>query len=56
MSVVVDNNACVGCGACVDSCPVNAITMKDGKATIDDGTCVNCGACIGNCPTEALSL
>ena len=56
MAVTVDKNTCVGCGACVDSCPVNALSMEGDKVKVDNETCVNCGACIGNCPVEALSL
>ncbi len=44
---------CLGCMACVDECPVNAITEKDGKAVIDKDACIECGACAGVCPVEA---
>ena len=56
MAVVVDKETCVGCGACVDTCPVNALSMDNNKVKVNDETCVNCGACIGNCPVEALTL
>ncbi|MBQ5917188.1 MAG: 4Fe-4S binding protein, partial [Lachnospiraceae bacterium] len=41
------------CGACVDACPVGAITEGDGKYVIDAETCVECGACAGACPVGA---
>ena len=44
---------CVACGACVDTCPVGAITMED-KAVVDAASCVDCGACEGVCPTGAI--
>ncbi len=44
---------CLGCGACVDECPVNAIVEKDGKYVINADECVECGACAGVCPVEA---
>lgn len=55
MAVVVDKDTCVGCEACVGSCPVEAISMVDGKAEVNDA-CVDCGACVSTCPVEAISL
>ena len=54
MAVNIDRDKCTGCGACVDVCPVNAITIEDGKAVVSD-ECVDCGACVGMCPVEAIS-
>jgi len=55
MPAVVDEETCIACGACVDSCPVEAITM-DEKAKINPDTCTECGACVDDCPVEAISL
>ena len=33
----------------IDNCPMNAISMKDGKAVIDASLCNNCGRCSGTC-------
>ncbi len=55
MPAVVDAETCTGCGACVDSCPVEAISMDD-KAVIDADACVDCGACVDECPVEAISM
>lgn len=42
---------CKGCPSCsmIDNCPMNAISMKDGKAIIDASLCNNCGRCSGTC-------
>lgn len=50
------SDTCSGCSACVDACPVEAISMIDGKASVDDEKCIDCGACVGECPLEAISL
>ena len=43
--------SCKGCPSCsmIDNCPMNAISMKDGKAVIDASLCNNCGRCAGSC-------
>lgn len=56
MAAVIDQNTCTGCGACVDTCPVEAISMENDKAVVDAGTCVDCGACVDECPVEAISM
>lgn len=35
MAAKVDTELCTGCGACVEVCPVEAISLRDGKAQID---------------------
>ena len=49
----VNESECVGCGACADVCPNNAITVDD-VAKIDKSKCVDCGACIDECPSGAI--
>lgn len=56
MAVKIDKDTCIGCGACVAQCPVQALSLVDGKAEVDANTCTDCGACVGVCPVQALSL
>jgi len=56
MPAVVDAEKCTGCESCLDSCPLEAIEMKDDIAVIDEETCGDCGACVDACPVEAISM
>lgn len=47
------SDACIACGACAESCPVEAISEGDGKYEIDAEKCIDCGACADACPVEA---
>jgi ferredoxin len=42
------------CQACVLACPVDAVTVIDGKVHFDTEACINCGACQFTCPTGAV--
>ena len=54
--MVVDQNTCIGCGACVGTCPVGAIAFNaNGKAEINQDVCIQCGACAGTCPVNAIN-
>jgi electron transfer flavoprotein alpha subunit len=54
MRIVVDLSKCSGCESCLDSCPFDAIEVKDGKANINE-YCQACMACITTCPEGAIS-
>ncbi|GHS88856.1 4Fe-4S ferredoxin [Synergistales bacterium] len=52
---VVDGGTCVGCEACVGTCPVEAIVIDSGKADVNPDTCIECGSCVSTCPVSAIS-
>ncbi|MDI6916509.1 MAG: 4Fe-4S binding protein [Thermoplasmatales archaeon] len=55
MAVKIDEEKCTGCGACVDVCPTEAITVNE-KAKVDEEKCIECSACVSECPVGAISL
>lgn len=55
MAAIIDKDKCTACGTCVDTCPVEAITLKE-KATVDKENCIDCGTCVDECPEGAISL
>ena len=56
MTVLVDKAKCIGCGACVAECPLEALSLVDDLAVVDPNKCDNLGKCVIICPTNALSL
>ena len=52
----VNPDRCVMCGACIEICPVNAISKHKDKAFIDNKVCVGCGECLCACQYEAIAV
>lgn len=50
----VNQEACIGCGACTRVCAHTGVTVTEKKARIDHDKCVGCGRCIGVCPKDAV--
>ena len=46
------SDECIGCGACMEGCPVQAIS-EGTRYVIDESACIDCGACAANCPVGA---
>lgn len=53
--VIIDQEICVGCGACVKDCPGSAIRLEEGKAEAYR-SCIQCGHCVAVCPVDAVSI
>jgi ferredoxin len=60
-----DTSACVGCGKCIQACPIDAISYQVEKPAnpncektvqIDESICLGCGVCVRACPTKCLTL
>ncbi len=56
MTKMVNQKQCIGCGTCVNICPVGAISLKNGKAVIDPNVCIKCCSCEGVCPVSAIKI
>jgi len=62
----VDDERCVGCGQCVESCEYGAVTLEErtdlrtGRkyrvAIVDPRRCWGCGNCHATCPSTAIKL
>jgi heterodisulfide reductase subunit A len=56
MVAKVTLNLCTGCGMCVDVCPYEAISLKDGKAEVNEVLCEGCGTCSATCLRAAIAV
>lgn len=56
-NVNVDQDKCVGCGECVDVCPVEVYEMKDGKSEPANAEeCLGCESCVEVCSSDAITV
>ncbi len=54
MEIIIDQQKCDGCAACMDACEVGTIYLVDKKAYINQSHCTLCGKCIEVCPVQAI--
>ena len=53
----INSNLCIGCGTCVEKCPVDAIHLNDDNiAEVNTKYCIGCGVCAHFCSENAISL
>lgn len=54
---VIEENACIGCAACIRVCPVDAIlgATKQMHTVISD-ECTGCALCVESCPVDCIHL
>jgi ferredoxin len=60
-SITIYLKDCIGCGACVEVCPMKAIPPSligyiSGLAEIDKEKCNYCGECVRICPYNAIQI
>lgn len=54
--MTIDDDACIGCGACIERCWMEALKM-DGELVVRDfNRCIGCGICSYVCPSDAMKL
>ncbi len=58
MRVVIDEEACIGCGVCCESCP-EVFEMSDDKASVKvdevpEEVMESCRDAMESCPVEAI--
>ena len=46
-------DSCIGCGKCVQACPMNNVHLEAGRP-VWGNSCTHCMACICDCPVEAI--
>jgi len=57
VTLAVDNQACRGCGQCIEVCPHRVLRLEDKRIAIGDrDACMECGACQRNCAFGAISV
>jgi NAD-dependent dihydropyrimidine dehydrogenase PreA subunit len=56
-TIEVDEEKCIGCGDCVDVCPVDVYEMQDEKSvSVNVEECIGCESCVEACEQEAITV
>jgi iron only hydrogenase large subunit-like protein len=54
--IFTEETDCRDCYKCVRRCPVKAIKIEDGHATVIAERCIACGICVDTCPAGAKKV
>jgi len=53
--IIINEELCIDCGACVSLCPTDALSMdEDFKLQYSEEKCISCLLCIDSCPRFAI--
>lgn len=52
----IEEEKCVGCGACISYCQFKALELNGKKARVVFEKCYGCGVCVDKCPQHAHKL
>lgn len=52
----IDVGKCTLCGACIEHCPVSAVSEHSGTAFINSHLCIGCAECIAACKMDAVMI
>jgi aryl-alcohol dehydrogenase-like predicted oxidoreductase len=54
--LIIYPHICKGCGACIENCAQDALSLVDEKSTVDESKCILCGYCAEECPVFCIRV
>lgn len=53
--VIIDDDKCIECGACISLCPTDALYFDEAlRLTFSYEKCIGCLLCLDSCPRRAI--
>lgn len=56
VTLAIDADRCIGCGACVSVCPKETLTIENDHVKIQGNESLSCDHCAAACPAEAIRV